>query len=161
MGEKKRVDIGAEYAKNNEEPDLTPKQRIFIREYLANNGHGTNAALTAGYSVHSAHTTSTDLLKNPKIQKEIYRLTKQKLEKADVTFDWKVKMLKSLIENCASGNNTKDDVIHPSGVVSAIAELNKMQGHYAPEKTLTTNVNVELEEDENIDNLIDMYRRDY
>lgn len=56
-------------------PNLTRKQDTFIEAYVANGGHGTQAAKDAGYAEKSAHVESCRLLRNPLIVQEIYRRT--------------------------------------------------------------------------------------
>lgn len=46
---------------------LNIKQERFAIAYSDNGGHGTKAAISAGYSEASAHERSCDLLKNPKV----------------------------------------------------------------------------------------------
>ncbi len=57
----------------DETPDskLTGKQRAFVNAYLSNGFNATNAALTAGYSVDSAHVIGSDNLKKVKIREAI------------------------------------------------------------------------------------------
>lgn len=55
------------------------------------------------------------------------------MEKLEISAEWKMQQLKELIEGCMNGQ-ASEAKLHPSGVIGAIAELNKMQGHYAPEK---------------------------
>lgn len=55
---------------------LTTKQHAFVILYVANIGATpkqtqTQIAIDAGYSERSAHSTASDLLKNPKIQRAI------------------------------------------------------------------------------------------
>jgi phage terminase small subunit len=97
---------------------LTIKQRLFCKAYLANGFNATQAAITAGYSENCAF-----IDKRVKIMEE----------KLDITAEWKMKVLKDCIDGCMNGE-ASENKIHPSGIVGAIAELNKMQGHYAVEK---------------------------
>lgn len=52
---------------------LTPRQRAFVKEWLANGGNGTQAALKAyGCTTdNSAAVHASRLLRNPKVQAEI------------------------------------------------------------------------------------------
>lgn len=50
--------------------DLNHKQWLFVREYLVDL-NGTRAAIRAGYSESSAHTTAHELLRNPKVASAI------------------------------------------------------------------------------------------
>lgn len=107
---------------------LTLMQIKFVREYMANGGNGKAAAIAAGYSQKAAETLATKNLANPLILKEIDRLTKHALERAEVTFDWKVHQLKKMIYKCISGDGLKGGFADPAGLVACIGELNKMQG---------------------------------
>lgn len=49
---------------------LTPKQRLFVQEYLIDL-NATQAALRAGYSVNNAHKIGSQLLDNPRIKQAI------------------------------------------------------------------------------------------
>lgn len=57
------------------EPDrqLTPKQKRFVAEYLANGGLQGEAARAAGYPAASADTTASRLVRNPVIQQHLAR----------------------------------------------------------------------------------------
>jgi phage terminase small subunit len=113
---------------------LTVKQRLFCKAYLANGFNATQAALTAGYSEDSAQAIGSENLSKPLVKQFIDKRIKTMEEKLDITAEWKMKVLKDCIDGCMNGE-ASEKKIHPSGVVSAVAELNKMQGHYAPEKS--------------------------
>lgn len=57
---------------------LTPKQKAFCDEYLANGYNGTKAAIAAGYSPKTAFSIATENLKKPLI-KEYLDEAKKKL----------------------------------------------------------------------------------
>lgn len=46
--------------------ELNERQQQFVINYV-DSGHGTNSAISAGYSKTSAYSTASDLLRNPKI----------------------------------------------------------------------------------------------
>lgn len=52
--------------------DLSPKQLVFVQEYLMNK-NGRQAAITAGYSEHSADSTASRMLKNDKVKQYLDR----------------------------------------------------------------------------------------
>jgi phage terminase small subunit len=112
---------------------LTIKQRLFCKAYLANGFNATQAAITAGYSENCAQEIAYENLNKPLIKKFIDKRVKIMEEKLDITAEWKMKVLKDCIDGCMNGE-ASENKIHPSGIVGAIAELNKMQGHYAVEK---------------------------
>lgn len=75
-------------------PDLFKSKRIprFVEEYVKDR-NGTQAAIRAGYSVASAHSTASALLSDPKVQglvaEEMERVTKEaRVEAADVLREW-------------------------------------------------------------------------
>jgi hypothetical protein len=144
------------------EKKLTMKQDLFVRSYLENNGNATQAAITAGYSKKTAYSIGGENLSKPEIVHEINKLQNKVMKKVEdkvkVTYEWKVQKLKDLIEKCATGEGFKDGWINASGLVSALSELNKMHGDYAPEKRINTNVNIEMKAQ--VDKLIKVYEKE-
>ena len=65
-----------------QEKELNQKQKMFCREY-AKTGNGTQSAIKAGYAERCADVTASQLLRNPKIAKEITRLN-EKCEKKSI-----------------------------------------------------------------------------
>lgn len=66
---------------DNNLPDLTPKQSLFVSCYFANGMKGREAAIESGYSARSAHVRSTELLNNPKVKAHIdYRCKRQQTD---------------------------------------------------------------------------------
>ena len=63
---------------------LTPKQAIFIAEYLID-GNGTRAAVAAGVPEKSAHTTASRWLKNPNIAEVLAERHARRTAKLEVT----------------------------------------------------------------------------
>lgn len=57
--------------------ELNDKQKKFAERYFEH-GHGTNAAIEAGYSKPSAHSQSSVLLKNPKVQAYMDQLEEER-----------------------------------------------------------------------------------
>lgn len=60
-----------------------PRHELFCREFVRLNGHGTKAAIAAGFAKAGAHVTASRLLKNPKIAARIEELEKQLHEKLE------------------------------------------------------------------------------
>lgn len=67
--------------------DLTPKQKLFVAEYLANGLNATKAAISAGYSKSSAEVEGSRLLRNAKVAAEVAKKTQKRFEKLEVTAD--------------------------------------------------------------------------
>ena len=64
--------------------DLTPKEQIFVREFLKH-GNGTRAAVAAGYSAATASVTASKMLRKAKVSEELANLRKKLLEKLEIT----------------------------------------------------------------------------
>lgn len=64
---------------------LTPKQRMFVAEYLANGLNATKAALSAGYSKDTAYSIGAENLSKPEIQKAIEKKQGPRLAKLEIT----------------------------------------------------------------------------
>lgn len=126
----------------NKKPKLTAKQSLFVKEYCANGFNATRAAMTAGYSKKTAFAIGTENLTKPLIKEHIDLYKKERSNKCDITFDWVLDQLKFAIAACKDGSASKNGEVHVNGLVSAIAELNKMTGFHAPEKKLVANANV-------------------
>jgi len=52
------------------------------------------------------------------------------METKEEYYDWKIRKLRMIIDLCAPDDATHKDEIYAPGAISAIAEMNKMQGHY-------------------------------
>ncbi|HVW78524.1 MAG TPA: terminase small subunit [Alloacidobacterium sp.] len=63
---------------------LTPKQGLFIAEYLVD-GNATRAAIAAGYAASSAHVTGAKLLKNAKVAEIVAARHERRVEKLEIT----------------------------------------------------------------------------
>lgn len=64
-----------------DEYGLTPKQRMFADEYIANKGNATGAARKAGYSESSVRDIAKDNLTKPHIRDYIESMTRDALDK--------------------------------------------------------------------------------
>lgn len=68
---------------------LTPKQRLFIAEYVGNGFNATQAALSAGYSKKTAQVMGSENLSKPLIARAIETAIKAKLNNRDrLTSRW-------------------------------------------------------------------------
>lgn len=67
-------------------PDLTPKEQIFIREYLVD-GNATRAAIAAGYSQASASVMGSKLLRKGKVAEELAKVREKLLGKLEITVE--------------------------------------------------------------------------
>jgi phage terminase small subunit len=79
---------------------MTPKQTLFVAEYLANGLNATKAAESAGYSAKTADTQGARLLVNVKVAAAIAAKTTKRLQKLEVTGDYVLETIVSTIERC-------------------------------------------------------------
>ncbi len=145
------------------------KCRIFALAYLANGGSQKEAAITAGYAVKSAAEMGSQLMRDDRVREIIESQLRLTEEIEGANFAWKVKMLKEAAEKSQGKvevlklKDGEKEVIHAfnvTGVVSSIAELNKMHGDYAPTKTENKNLNANAEI-QDIKNILDEYKKEY
>lgn len=66
---------------------MTPKQKRFVAEYLANGLNATRAAISAGYSKKNADTEGARLLVNVKVAAEISKKTEKVMTKLDISVE--------------------------------------------------------------------------
>jgi len=75
---------------------LTPKQRMFVKEYLVDL-NATQAAIRAGYSKRTASEQSARLLANVKIQKHLQTDIKKRGERVEIKADSVLKELGNVV----------------------------------------------------------------
>ena len=71
---------------------MTPKQKVFIDEYLIDL-NATKAAERAGYSKKTAYSIGQENLKKPEIQEAIQKAIKEREERTEITQDMVLKEL--------------------------------------------------------------------
>lgn len=106
--------------------NLTDKQRLTIQHVAAGMPYG-EAGIQAGYSSRSAAQTVHRMIQKPPAQAYLEDL-RQKSETSSVL---SISERKEILSSIAT--MTTDDAT-PSEAIRAIAELNKMDGAYVPEK---------------------------
>ena len=120
---------------------LPQKQYDFVVNYIKNGFNGKDAAIKAGYSRYSAYSQSVSLLSNPeikdKLEKAYQQAEKKIINTLGVTFVWKMKRLKHVIEQYIpiDGTMLKNNDVKVG--LQALSEMNKMMGDYAPDKRLS------------------------
>ena len=82
---------------------LTPMQEIFLQEYMVDY-NASRAILKAGYKTKNPNRLGTDLLNHPLIQKELSERTKERRERMELTVDYVVNKLVSIVEETEAGN---------------------------------------------------------
>lgn len=119
---------------------LNMRQQKFVDEYIRNGGNGTQAAIFAGYSEHSARQQASDTLSKSYIKEAIEQRKRDLNAASNVGLDWRISILQRAaqagLETYATEGGPRYQAISAS--VSAINELNKMTGAHAPTKTADT-----------------------
>lgn len=78
---------------------LTPKQAMFVKEYLIDL-NGTQAAIRAGYSEKTAQEQSSRLLSNVIVKAAIDSALQERQERTEINADWVLKQAVKLHERC-------------------------------------------------------------
>ncbi|MTI13249.1 terminase small subunit [Sansalvadorimonas verongulae] len=118
---------------------LNARQRRFVKEFMANGGNATQAAISSGYSSRSAYSQADRLMRNDEVLSELEE-HRQELEKGlDMTIEKRLRYLKSVADKGLEPIVVGDTVRPPnlSAVVSAVAEMNRMLGTGRDEQEAT------------------------
>lgn len=78
---------------------MTPKQARFVQEYLIDL-NATQAAIRAGYSKNTAHTTGHENLSKPEIVEALAAAQSERAERVEITADYVVRNLAEIVERC-------------------------------------------------------------
>ena len=120
--------LGGEMAK------LTKKQDAFVKEYLLNGFNATQAAITAGYSEHTAKDIGCENLAKPNIKAAI-ELHQAKANQSFIkSKEDKLQILEEVMKACKFKDDEKG-MLNANAVIAAIKEHNLMQGDNAPTQT--------------------------
>lgn len=95
--------------------DLTPKQERFVREYLVDL-NGTQAAIRAGYSKHTAHVIATENLRKPKIALKVAEAMAQRAASTELTAEWIVERLVENANRAMEAEPVRDAMGNPTGI---------------------------------------------
>lgn len=110
--------------------ELNLRQQRFLEGYLRN-GNASQAVRNAGYQTKYPDKYASQLLAKPQIKAELEETREKINTKTQLTFEYKLKTLAEGIDQyTASGDYDK------AGRLIEIA--NKMQGHNAPDKNVST-----------------------
>lgn len=89
---------------------LTPKQKAFVREYKANGGNGTQAAIKAGYSEKTARKIAAENVTKPVIKEALEKEEKKLQEKYEYTIDDMVRELDDVKMKADSEQNRQAQI---------------------------------------------------
>lgn len=137
---------------------MTVREKRFADYYLSNGCIATRAAISAGFEHTTAFHKTSAMLKKPEIANYIKMKLHSMENKLEIDIEWKFKKLKKIIDLCVPDEPDISSEINPSVAISAIAELNKMQGHYAPSKSENINHN---SDESKVKELIEKYKKHY
>ena len=120
------------------------EKELKLADSFLNTGDVQQSMLYAGYQPSTARKQGLSYLQKPHIKQ--YIVDKQALAriKANVTFEDKVFILVKIANACVMDDGSID-TFKARVSISAIQELNKMQGDLAPEKRVNVNVDSTLE----------------
>ena len=78
---------------------MTPKQRLFVKEYLVDL-NATQAAIRAGYSEKTAAAIGAENLTKPEIAAAIQQMMDDRSQRTEITADYVLQSIVSTIERC-------------------------------------------------------------
>lgn len=124
---------------------LTPKQALFVKEYLVDL-NATQAAIRAGYSEKTAYSIGEENLRKPDIALAIQEASKERAAKVDITAEYVLQTIKNTIERCAQAEPVLDRDGVPTGEYrfdsTAVLKGSELLGKYLKlftEKVETSN----------------------
>jgi phage terminase small subunit len=106
---------------------LTVKQELFCQYYVSNGFNAAQACRSAGYSEKTSASQGSRMLTDPKIQKFIDEYRLEVNSQIDISKETLLEKLNQMVLESPEGIKLK-----------AIDMINKMLGHYAPEKQEVT-----------------------
>ena len=123
------------------------RQKRFVQEYITNGHNAYRAALDAGYTKNTAIACSAKMPTNPTVKP----LLDKAMAVADrvleldlgITIKTKGQWLLQLIEDVLDPNDPKRD--YYKDAIKAIQELNKMQGHHMPTRSVSVTLDATKE----------------
>ena len=125
--------------------NLTPKQLLFIDNYINNNGNGYQAYIEAGYSGSSENVVNaavSRMLKNVNISTEITRRkakTVAKVEKnLDIDRNWLIAQYCDVIEKASQPDTKQYNVVK-----SAIDSIAHVTGLWIDKKELSAQLSID------------------
>lgn len=126
---------------------MTFRQQKFCEEYLTNGRVLKDAAVSAGYAPGSAALTGHKLLKTQAVHNYLTERVKKSNDDLQIGFDYKLAKLKKIVDLAIPDEADTILQISPRSGIAAIAELNKMQGHYSAEKVVAATLSVNADAD--------------
>ena len=138
---------------------LPAKEKDLIKWYVKL-GMKKEAAIRAGYPESTAQAVAAKILRKTAARKYIKSIMTAAGHKIGWEFEDKLRKLRHVADLAIPDEAKTMDELTPTAGIAAIAESNKMQGHYSAEKVVQTNVNVDVDLQQ-VKELMDKYKRDY
>ena len=101
---------------------LTPKQQMFVREYLVDL-NATQAAIRAGYSKRTAGQTGFENLEKPEIAAAIQSAMDKRSQRTEITADYVLETIHETVERCKQARQVFDRKGDPVMVETPTGEL--------------------------------------
>ena len=139
---------------------LTVMQRKFLDLFFLNPSDRATCAKKAGYNPQRAYKQACMILMLPTAKEYLKKLQSEADKHNMFTFEQKISKLKQITYLAVPDDAITIKDTFPNAAVQAIAEANKMQGHYSAEKIQQVNVNVDADLKQ-IDDLMKEYEKEY
>lgn len=141
---------------------LTQKQYDFVINYIKNGFNAYQAALDAGYSKTFARVKTQSLINHPVINQRISKAYKavemSQVNQLCMSIVDKARVLDRIIRAIIPLDEAEPIKLdYVKDAIRAIAELNKMQGDYAPDKRLSITVDATKERLKEVKQMYDEY----
>lgn len=85
---------------------LTNKQQRFVEEYVVD-FNATQAAIRAGYSTKTAHSTGWENVRKPEIAEAIQAALAERAEQAAIDAEWLFRESEDLYRDCRKANDRR------------------------------------------------------
>lgn len=101
---------------------LTPKQELFVQEYLKDL-NATQAAIRAGYSENTARAIGQENLTKPVIKAAVEKAMSERVERIQVDQDYVLRVITETIERCMQAAPVRDAQGNPVMVETPDGEV--------------------------------------
>lgn len=140
---------------------LSEQQHVFVTNYIKNGYNAYGAALEAGYSQSMAQTQAYKMVNRPHIKDRIDKAMSKLVDKQDrsimITIQDKANLLQRIIDDVIPKDGSEPKRQYYKDALKAIAELNKMQGDYMPERRLSVTVDATKDKLKDVSKAYDEY----
>jgi hypothetical protein len=148
---------GNKYSKDS----LTEAHTKFVELYIAGGCKDVRgAAEAAGFSPKMGY----KILQRRAVKRRLTMRQNMLTHELEMDVDYKLKKLKKIIDTHIPDDANRADQMKAATGIAAIAEANKMQGHYSAEKRENVNVNIDADIERVkslVEDLTKKYQRDY